>query len=290
MPSSDPTNQQDSQYPIEAENVAEMARLSKQARLLNEHLGLVPSPLSLSQFPSMLDLGCGPGDWVVQVAQSSPASHVVGVDLSKLMIAYAQYCAHTQSLSNTYFLPMDARQPLSFSDASFHLIHARLITLFLSTITWPQLLQECFRLLHPGGVLCNTEIDSIGITTSPAITRTSALYTQALRQAGQCFISEGPSFGIVAVQARLFAQAGFQNIRQQAAVLNFSRGMPAHQPWCENFRAALKLIQPFLVSSGVTTQEELDLLYQRALDEMEREDFCAVVFFQTTWGDKPMLS
>src|SRR6266568_8588391 len=97
------------------------------------------------------NIGCGPGEWVLSMAQHFPASRVTGIDISELMITYASSCAKLQQRSNAQFQVMDARQPLAFPDASFDLIHARFITGFLSTTTWPQLIHECFRILRPGG-------------------------------------------------------------------------------------------------------------------------------------------
>ena len=47
-------------YVVDAENVAEMARLRRQARMLSEHLGLYPQQLALAQRSHILDIGCGP--------------------------------------------------------------------------------------------------------------------------------------------------------------------------------------------------------------------------------------
>jgi len=45
-------------------------------------------------------------------------------------------------------------------------------------------------------------------------------------------------------------------------------------------------MQPFLIGTGVTTQEELEnLLYQMEV-EMYSDDFSAVMFLLTAWGEK----
>jgi len=275
-----------SSYQVDAENVAEMARLVRQARLLSEQLGLFPAELQLEQKHSILDIGCGPGEWVLEISRRFPESRVVGVDNSERMIAYAQYCARDQGISNVQFQVMDARQPFAFPDASFDVIHARFITGFLATATWPVVLRECFRLLHSGGMICDTEFEELGITTSPALARYNHLLIEAARRAGQCFAPEGDYYGITAVQARLLQEAGFQHIRQQAHVMNYSAGMPAHIAMCDNFSTFLNLVQPFLVRSGITTQENIEILYARTMEEMQENDFCAVAFFQSVWGSK----
>ncbi|MBV9231019.1 MAG: methyltransferase domain-containing protein [Chloroflexi bacterium] len=274
-------------YIVDAENAAEMARLTRQARVLSEHLGLFPAQLNVAQCQHILDIGCGPGEWALEVIQRFPGSQITGIDISELMVRYARYVVESQRISNVQFQVMDARQPLAFPDASFDLVNARFIIGFMPTSAWPQLLRECFRVLRPGGILCSCEPESFGTTTSPSFTRYNLLMTQAMRLAGQCFTPEGELYGISAVQPRLLREAGFQDIQQEALVINYSTGMPAHRATYDNLKTFMKLLQPLLVRSGLTTQENIDLLYTRTLEEMEADDFCAAGFFYRVWGEKP---
>ncbi len=277
----------DSQYRVEAENAAEMARLTKQGRLTIDLLGLFPEPGALLPGSRVLDIGCGPGEWVLDVARLAPTSQVTGIDISTLMVDYARSCAQQQNLPNATFQVMDARQPLAFPDGTFDIINLGAAMSFLAPTTWPKVLKECFRLLSPGGVLYNTEGSAgLGIITTPALARFNVLLIDGFRRAGQCFTPEGLDFGITAVQRRLLAQAGFTQIKGRAMALDYSAGTPAHPIWYDNYRSLLKLIQPFLISMGLATQGELDQLYEQALEEMRQEDFCALVFIQTVWGKK----
>lgn len=276
-----------SSYFIDAENAAEMARLSRQAKLQSERLGLFPEELDLERKSAILDIACGSGEWALEVAQKFPDKQITGVDISELMTSYARYMAESRSLANVHFQVMDVRQPLIFDDASFDIVNARLITGFLTTTMWPVLLKECFRLLRPGGIMCSTEIDNLGVTTSPALARYNHLFLQTMRKAGQCFTSEGDQIGITAVQAKLLADADFQHIQHQAFSINFSAGVPGHEAVYDNLKTFMKLLQPFIVRYGLATQQEIEGLYERALYEMEAEDFCSVAFFQRVWGEKP---
>ncbi|WP_165423070.1 hypothetical protein [Ktedonosporobacter rubrisoli] len=51
--------EQSSSYVTDAENMAEMARLIKQARQVTQCMGLLPQ--EIPEPTSVLDLGCGPG-------------------------------------------------------------------------------------------------------------------------------------------------------------------------------------------------------------------------------------
>ncbi len=273
-------------YFLDAENVAEMARLTKQAQFISAITGLFPSEIDLSRVESILDIGSGPGTWVLAVARDCPMKQILGIDISQLMTSYASYLATEQSLPRVAFRIMDVRQPLDPSIGRFDLIHLRFIS-FPTKERWPVLLRECYQLLTPGGVLISTEGENLGICTSPALTRYNTLLVEAARRLGQCWTSEGSNLGITAVQRHLLTQAGFINIREIAHVQNASSGMPMHGVFYENWVSLLKLLQPLLTGLGLASQEELDLLYTRALDEMRAPNFCHAGLFQTVWGEKP---
>ncbi len=284
----DSTNQQEpgGHYRIEVENVAEMARLTKQGRLAIELLGLFPEPNPLPPGSRILDIGCGPGEWVLDVARLVPDSQVVGIDISQRMVDYARSCIQQQNLPNASLHLMDARRPLDFPAATFDIVHLSAAMSFLSPPLWPEVLRECFRVLVPGGMLYSIEAEGMGVITTPALARYNGLLMQSMRQVGQCFTPEGYDFGITAQQRRLLTQAGFGQIKGKVDALDYSAGTPAHPIWYENYRALMKLVQPFLLQSGLSTQTELTSLYEQALVEMNQEDFCAVVFIQTIWGQK----
>ena len=277
-------------YFINPENAAEMARLTKQAQVISQYSDLLPPLLDLSITNTLLDIACGPGAWVLEIAVRFPDKHVTGIDTSNIMINYANYAAQAQNFSNTHFLVADATQPLPFPDASFDLINTRYIIGFMHTTTWPSLFKECLRLLRPGGTFCSGEPESFGSTNSPALARYSSLVTQAMRKNGQCFSTEGDHFGIAAVQAHQLSQAGFHNVRQDAYVINFSAGQPAHEPTYDNYKTFLKLLQPMLVHTDTISQYDADILYDTVLAEMQAATFCAVGFFQRVWGQKPAQS
>ncbi|HLI89513.1 MAG TPA: methyltransferase domain-containing protein [Ktedonobacteraceae bacterium] len=273
-------------YHIDAENVAEMARLTKQSREATIALGLFPQRMNIPSGAAILDIGCGPGEWALSVAREFPESQITGIDLSSIMIAYAQHSAREQELHNASFIVMDARQPLKFSDEAFDIVHMRFLSGFLTTTLWPRLIAEGYRVLRPGGLICSTEGESLGITTSPSLAHYNVLQTQALRMAGHCFTSEGDQMGITAVHAHLLRDAGFHHIQEQAYAVDYSAGMPRHQGAFDDWRTVMKLMQPYLIRCGLATQAELDILYERALAEMSDAHFRALTYLHAAWGEK----
>lgn len=275
---------EESTYVIDSESAAEMARLTYQDHLLTEHLkGLSLEHTDLSNVKEVLDIACGPGGWVLDMAHAYPRMHVIGIDMSKQMIQYARANARVQGLENADFRTMDALKPLDFPDGSFDFINARLLFGFMPAKAWPRLLQECKRILRPGGLIRLTE-GEVGISNGPATEQLSGMFTLAMQRAGMSFSPDGRHIGITPMLGRLLENAGFQNIQKVAHVLDYSAGRPAHHSFVQNMLVGSKLAHPFFIKLGVTTQEEVDRLYELSRQEMYSDDFCGIWFFLTVWG------
>ncbi len=278
--------QSNTAYVLDAENAAEMARLLRQDRLLTKGMGgLFPDPLEHASIRRLLDLGCGPGGWARAVASAHPEMQVTGIDISQLMIEYAQVQAHEQEIGNVTFQVHNAREPLDFPDNAFDLINGRFLFAFMSPNAWPKLLQECRRMTRPGGVLVLTETEG-PLTNSLATERLYGMSVEAMKQTGQSLSPDGRHIGITPMLGRFFRDAGYVNIQYKAHVLDCSMGTHAYQDVYQDCVTGYKLMQPFLVKMGVTTQDEVEGIYQRMLEEQQAQDFCQVWVYLSVWGEK----
>jgi ubiquinone/menaquinone biosynthesis C-methylase UbiE len=284
MMANDPPQREDT-YVMDPENATEMARLINQHILITEHMGgLFPQEVDPNSFTSVLDLACGPGGWVLDVAHAYPRLEVVGIDISQTMIRYAKARAKSQGLKNTSFHTMNILKPFEFPDQSFDLVNARFLVGVLSPGDWPMLIQECKRVLRPGGILRLTDVDDLGITNSAALEQLTTLGASAARKAGRAFFSEGRYVGTMVMLGRFLREAGFQDIHQQAHMIDWSSATDAFPMQYDNARIALHLGSRFLCGMGVISEERFDELYHQALIDMNSADFCAVMLYLTAWG------
>jgi SAM-dependent methyltransferase len=115
MSTQEPT-ENENLYFIDHESGAEMARLLDHDRYITKGMGGLLSERSndFSGLHRVLDLGCGPGGWVQEVAFANPEVEAMGVDISQQMISYAQMQARVQGLTNAEFRVMDILNPLTF--------------------------------------------------------------------------------------------------------------------------------------------------------------------------------
>lgn len=274
---------------IDPESAAEMARLVNKARLQTAHMGgLLAEQPDPAVFQAVLDIGCGPGAWVHDMAFKYPEVQVVGIDKSDLMINYARVLAQDQGFTNTSFHVMDALGPLSFADEAFDLINCKFLGEFMPKSAWPGLMRECWRLVRPGGVVRLTEYE-MGFSNSPAHEHLCGLYLRAMFEADRIFSADGRHLGLINMLEPFLQKAGFRATGHCAYAVNYSRGAELHEEWSQDLMLKVKLTLPFLVKMGISTQGELERMAERMQEEIYAPNFCAIWIYLTAYGIKPQL-
>lgn len=279
-------------YVLNQESAAEMARLLVQDRLINEAMnGLIPeqTPEDLQKIHTLLDIGCGPGGWTLDVAKAYPHLHVIGIDNSNVMITHAQSEKDLHALHNIEFRVMDALQPLLFSNSTFDLVNIRNAVGYVPRNAWEKLLNECYRVTKPGGILRLTEGDGLGLTNSAAYEEHHRLGTRAMHKFGYGFSPDGSTLGITPMLSRLLKRAGFtEEPGMQSHFFDFSYGTSFYSSQIQNIAIVLQASRSFLLQSGVCTQAEIETLYLKALEQMHENLFRGMGYFLTAWARKPL--
>ncbi len=211
------------------ENEVELARLQLQDQMLTTSMGGVlseqPDPTSLQR---VLDVGCGTGGWLIEVAKAFPKTVLLtGVDVNQRLLSYAREQAEAQGVSDrVQFRFMDVLGRLQFPDNTFDLVNQRFGASFLRRWDWATCLREYKRVTRPGGVIRITEFDVGESSSSPALLCLSDLFVQALYRAGHFFTREYN--GLTSQLARLLHQQEFQNVQTHTWTTEYSAGKPLH--------------------------------------------------------------
>lgn len=232
----------------------------------------------------ILDIACGPGGWVIEVAGEHPEYQVTGVDIGQPMIDYARSIAKVRGFSNAHFSRMDVLKPLDFPNEAFDLVNARTLFGFMSPDTWPQLLGECLRITRPGGIIRLTELE-VPITTSPALNWMWDVGAQAFFIKGRSFSRDGRHITIIAVLKRLLREAGYRDVSHKEYAFDLT-DPEQREAFRQNFHIVFQLVRPFVVGSGVTTDDEYTMHYQQMLAEMLADDFDGIWFYLSAIGTK----
>jgi ubiquinone/menaquinone biosynthesis C-methylase UbiE len=266
-------------------NAEELERLQLQDHLLTTAMGGVlseqPEP---HRFTRILDVACGPGGWLIELARVYPNCDVlVGVDISQRMVEYARKQAYDARHDYITFHVMDSLRMLEFPNQFFHLVNLRCGSSFVRTWDWPKLLEEMRRVCRPDGVIRLTEPAILTQSSSPALLRLNALLQHAFVRAGYYF--EHTPTGITAHLSRLLKQYGGRRIQVQERPysLLFQAGTPAGQAFIDDLVHAFRVLRPFLAKWGALPAD-YDTLYQQALAEMQQPDFAATGELLTAWA------
>ena len=271
------------QYMVNPETLAEMTRLEAQGRSLTRVMGgLFNEIADMNSYHRVLDIACGPGTWAQEMAVAYPHLEVVGIDISQRMIAYA---ASRKTTNNVSFQVMNILNPLKFPDESFDIINARLLMAVVPSDKWPDLIQECRRILRPGGLLRLTEPE-YPITNGVANEQFNRWMIQALALNKQSYMPGDNNIGITCMLRGFLADAGFQDIQHRAFVSDPSAGSPINQEFFEDVQVAYLLVRPFFLKAGIATEEEIKKVYDEAMKEIQSPDFRALAFFLTVCGKK----
>ena len=141
--------------PIEAEVVsrADFPHVMLRAALGANHLAPVAAP------SYMLDVGCGSGRWVREMASAFPGARVVGLDIATPGEGNSgnpgisgTFGVSQPRVAHTYaFVEHNILEPFTFVPASFDFTHMRLMSGALPVAAWPRVVSEMARVTAFGG-------------------------------------------------------------------------------------------------------------------------------------------
>ncbi len=276
-------------YVFDAESASETTRLMLQDRQMTRGMGGPFAERNSSDFAKMhdiLDIACGSGGWVLDVAYEHPHIQVEGIDTSRTLIEYARASAHSQNLTNAHFTIMNALQPMEFPDNAFDVVNARMLFAVVPPDKWPQLLQECLRITLPGGSIRLTEWE-IPLTNSPAYEQVSRLFARVMHHVGRSFSPDGYHIGMIPMLGHFLRAIGCENVQSKAHAFDFSFGTTNYEDAYQNAKVVYSQAKPMLTQSGLISPEEYDILYNHMLAEIRQPAFSGISFMCTTWGTKP---
>ncbi|KAI9025273.1 S-adenosyl-L-methionine-dependent methyltransferase [Phycomyces nitens] len=168
-------------YPIDDEELNRLVGLHFAVKALFG--GNIPYHESLfSQYNSgkgarVLDLGCGPGTWVMELATEHPSSEFVGIDVCDVFPTNIRPPNATFQLGNvTHRLP--------FEDESFDFIQLRLFIISIQRDQWTKVMSEVRRVLKPGGFIQCIE-PTIMSQGTPLVCQVADIFKEMITSQGQ---------------------------------------------------------------------------------------------------------
>lgn len=270
---------------LNAESATEIARRLFQERLATKVMGGVfPERTHLSGIHDILDIGCGPGGWGIDVARCYYDCTFVGIDCNKAMIEYARTLLKMHQLQNARFEAISTYDRLPFQAHCFDLINLPFGICSVLPACGSLLLHECMRVLRPGGTIRFTEADSLGITNSAAQMQFHRLCMRLLQQCENEASPIGELGGNISRIEALLQDVGCRTVHMQASLIDVSFGTEYHESYVQHLHILGTQLVPRL--SAFATQEELDHLFYQMLEEITSEIFQGTSSLSIIWSEK----
>lgn len=244
-------------YALASDDV-ERDRLQAQAAAIAEPTAFLLRRGGLAAGMRVLDLGTGPGDVALQVAEIvGPEGSVVGVDQDSASLVVARERVDALGLSNVEFVEGDARTFVA--EKPFDAVVCRLLLMHLPDAA--DVIAHHAKALTPGGVFVAVDYDMGGTRSRPDV----PLLADMLRWLDAAFAHVQADVRVGMRLPVLMAQAGLRDV-----------GSVGIQPYFgPDDRAAAALpvgvvraLLPAIVASGAATEDEVgvDTLEDRLAD------------------------
>ncbi|RUP48011.1 S-adenosyl-L-methionine-dependent methyltransferase [Jimgerdemannia flammicorona] len=158
---------------------------------------VAPVDDDLARGIKVLDVGCGGGGWLMDMASDYPNSEFVGTDIVDLFLK------HGTPPQNCKFMLANTVKGLPFEDNTFDFVHQRSVLLLMvfdfSPSDWATAMKEMIRVTKPGGWIQITEGDIIIERSGPlmkrfleaaeAISKSRGVDVRVVRNLGSLFSS-----------------------------------------------------------------------------------------------------
>ncbi|CAG8667032.1 18947_t:CDS:2 [Gigaspora margarita] len=105
-----------------------------------------PIERTLHEPAIVLDVGCGPGTWLLEMSTTYPQSQFYGIDI-------AHAFPKEIKPGNLEFIQSDITNGIKFDDDYFDFVRMSLLATFLQEDKWVRVLRELIRVLKPGGYI-----------------------------------------------------------------------------------------------------------------------------------------
>lgn len=190
---------------------------------------------------TVLDAGCGPGTWTLEMSHTYPRSQFYGIDI-------APQFPVTIKPPNCDFQVASLAEKLPFPDNFFDYIHQRLLVVALTKDGWHNCLSELYRVLKPGGYVEFKEVD-----IKQCASGGGPVSQEFWGRLSEFIEKKGMLSGIpIDLQRHLLKDFGFDNVHSRMFPMTLLDGTKVGKLGWEDFVALFEGLRPLM---GKTYEE-----------------------------------
>jgi ubiquinone/menaquinone biosynthesis C-methylase UbiE len=222
---------------------------------------------------TILDIGCGTGQWAFELCGEFPDALVIGLDLVS---------GKPDRPANYRLVRANVLYPLPFLDDRFEFVHQRLLRSGVPVRSWATLMRELARVARPGGWV---ELVEAASEIEPAGTATEHLF-ELMRRLGRELGLDTTGIVYRSLDQHL-RRAGLVEVQTHSVQVPIGEwGASVGSLMASDMRAVFtRLSGVFQAKFGVSTAECLELI--RTMQQ-ELEEHRSRLAFTIAFGRKPL--
>ncbi|KAI9254604.1 S-adenosyl-L-methionine-dependent methyltransferase [Phascolomyces articulosus] len=234
-----------------------------------------PLKKELDEGITVLDGGCGPGTWSLEMAKEFPRSDFYGVDISEVFPSEIKP-------PNCNFQVHNLSNPLPFTSEFFDYIFQRMLVLGIMRDDWDKVLSHYMDALKPGGWIELTEVNiPDSVNAGPKLSILMNTLGEVAKQKGV-----NPSISSE-LESKLKKAGAVNTVNRRIEVPMHHGGKLGMLLW-EDFVIAFRgLLKPFVAKKYPEYEDEE--AYIKFIDEVakECEETQNHIIFYRAYGQKP---
>ncbi|KAI7851535.1 S-adenosyl-L-methionine-dependent methyltransferase [Circinella umbellata] len=233
-----------------------------------------PVEEQLKQGITVLDGGCGPGPWTVDMAKAYPNSKFHGVDISDTF-------SNEIKPSNTEFQVHNITTPLPFPDDTFGFIHQRLLLMGLRKAEWQIVIENYLKVLQPGGWFEFTESTPELLNGGPNLTMLMGFMRDIANM-------KGIDPDVHKILGSYFKEAGADNVRSRQLMAPVNHTNESGALLWKDYKIMFTSMKPFV--SKVHPDLANEEAYAKFVEETGEEckNYKTHFIFTRCYGQKPV--
>ncbi|KAI9254606.1 S-adenosyl-L-methionine-dependent methyltransferase [Phascolomyces articulosus] len=232
-----------------------------------------PIEEELEQGITVLDSGCGPGTWTLDMAQQYPQSKFYGLDISSVFPTEIKP-------SNTEFQLHNITEPAPFPENTFDYVHQRLLVMGLRNEEWKKVISNYLQVLKSNGYFEFTECTTDLVNGGPKMTLLmDCMKTIATMK--DLHIEVYRDF------ASYFEEAGAINVRSRQLIAPFNHTNKVGELLWKDYCMMFTALKPIVAKTHPELASEE--AYAKFMEETGEEckEYKTHLIFSRCYGQKP---